>query len=346
MMCVFWCSTAQIFCKTQWQENKSPPFSGLEFQVTRFQGISEMKRMNYSRVGRLSALALSASALLTACKPVLLFPSGDIAAQQGHLIVVSTILMLLIIVPVIFLTLLFAWRYRHNHTRDDYQPEWDHSLRLELVIWAAPLLIVIALGAITWMSTHTLDPFRRVSRIDANRALAPTVKPVVIDVVALDWKWLFIYPEQGVASVNELALPVDVPVQFHITSESVMNSFFVPALAGQIYAMPGMEAQLNAILNQAGSYQGLSANYSGAGFSHMRFAVKGLTANDFQHWLDSTKTDTGVLNKAGYLALRAPSIANPVQHFGSVDPHMFDAIVHRCIDATHPCPTAFCLAQS
>ena len=149
-------------------------------------------------------LMLLCVALLAGCDTIVLNPFGDIAAQQSKLIVVSTILMLLIIVPVIVLTLFFAWRYRHSNTEAAYEPDWDHSTMLELVIWGAPLLIIIALGTITWISTHTLDPYRKLSRLDENRAIPANVKPLVVEVVALDWKWLFIYPEQGFATLRSL----------------------------------------------------------------------------------------------------------------------------------------------
>ncbi|HZV61311.1 MAG TPA: hypothetical protein VFF75_02740, partial [Methylophilaceae bacterium] len=169
-------------------------------------------------------LILLSFALLAGCNTVVLNPSGDIAAQQGNLIVVSTVLMLIIIVPVIALTILFAWKYRKSNTAAKYEPDWDHSTKLELVIWGAPLLIIIVLGLITWITTHTLDPYRPLSRIDAQRPLPADHKPMVVEVVALDWKWLFIYPEQGIATVNELATPVDVPIQFKITASTYMNS--------------------------------------------------------------------------------------------------------------------------
>src|SRR5512140_2872752 len=203
-----------------------------------------------------SCVALATAALLSGCNSVLLNPSGSVAAQQSHLIVQSTFLMLLIVIPVIVLTVVFAWRYRQSNKEATYTPDWDHSTQLELVIWAAPLLIIIALGALTWISSHTLDPFRPLRRIDSAREIPAHVKPLTIEVVALDWKWLFIYPEQGIATVNEVAAPVDVPINFKITASSGMMSFFVPALAGQVYAMPGMQTQLNAVINRQGDYDG------------------------------------------------------------------------------------------
>jgi cytochrome o ubiquinol oxidase subunit II len=278
--------------------------------------------------------------LLSACDTVVLNPSGDIAAQQGKLLVASTLLMLLIIVPVIILTLLFAWRYRKNNTTAKYDPDWDHSTMLELVIWGAPLLIIIAIGLLTWVGTHLLDPYRPLQRLDANRPLPTGVKPLEVQVVALDWKWLFIYPEQGIAAVNELVTPVDVPVRFSITASTVMNSFYIPALAGQIYAMPGMDTKLNAVINKPGEYEGFSANYSGAGFSHMRFKYHGVSAADFGNWVQKAKAGGGDLNRAAYLALEKPSERDPVRRYGAVTPGLYNAVVNRCVD-----PAATCMHQ-
>ncbi|GAP35462.1 ubiquinol oxidase subunit II [Piscinibacter sakaiensis] len=274
---------------------------------------------------------------LGGCGTVVLNASGDIARQQGQLIVVATVLMLLIIVPVIVLTFVFAWRYRAANTQADYRPDWDHSTQLELVIWAAPLLIIIALGAVTWISTHTLDPYRPLSRLDAQRPLPAGTQPLVVEVVAMDWKWLFLYPEQGIATVNELAAPVDRPIRFHITSTSVMNSFFVPALAGQIYAMPGMQTQLHAVINRAGVYDGFSANFSGDGFSQMRFRFHGLSDADFAQWVARARADGGTLDRGVYLQLERPSAREPVRRFGRVDPALYHAILNRCVEPGKMC---------
>jgi cytochrome o ubiquinol oxidase subunit 2 len=267
-------------------------------------------------------------------------PSGDIAKQQAHLIVVSTLLMLLIIIPVIALIIIFAWRYRKNNTNATYTPDWDHSTRLELVIWGAPLLIIIALGLITWISTHLLDPYRPLSRLDAARPIPAGTEPLEVQVVALDWKWLFIYPEQGIATVNELVAPVDMPVHFTITASTVMNSFYIPALAGQIYAMPGMQTQMNAVLNKPGTYEGFSANYSGAGFSGMRFKFHGKDGAGFDDWVKSVKAAGGALDRSGYQQLEKPSERDPVRRYGAVDGDLFDAIVGRCVT-----PGAVCMGH-
>jgi cytochrome o ubiquinol oxidase subunit 2 len=282
-------------------------------------------------------LCLASLIALAGCDTVVMNPSGDIAARQSHLITVSTLLMLLIIVPVIALTILFAWRYRKNNTAARYEPDWDHSTRLELVIWGAPLLIIIVLGLLTWISTHTLDPYRPLQRLDAQRPVPATVKPLEVQVVALDWKWLFIYPEQGIATVNELVAPVDRPVRFKITAATVMNSFYVPALAGQIYAMPGMETTLNAVINKPGVYEGFSANYSGAGFSDMRFKFHGTSDADFDAWVQRTKRSAVQLDRADYTALEKPSIRAEVRHYGSVEAGLYDAIVNRCVDRNAVC---------
>jgi cytochrome o ubiquinol oxidase subunit II len=271
---------------------------------------------------------------------VLLHPAGAVAAQQGHLIVVSTVLMLLVIVPVMALTVLFAWRYRKSNTAATYKPDWDHSTQLELVIWAAPLLIIIALGAVTWISTHTLDPYRPLHAkaghpVSAGAAAAPAdaeaVKPLVVDVVALDWKWLFIYPEQGIAVVNDLAAPVDTPITFRITASSVMNSFFIPSLAGQIYAMPGMQTELHAVMNRPGDYDGFSANYSGAGFSDMRFKFHSVSAADFDRWVQSAKASGRALDREQYLQLARPSEREPVRRYAQVGDGLYDSILAQTV---------------
>jgi len=281
---------------------------------------------------------LGALPLLAGCNLVVLDPAGDVARQQGDLIVLSTVLMLLIIVPVMALTIFFAWRYRAANKEATYKPDWDHSTQLELVIWAAPLLIIICLGAVTWVATHLLDPYRPLARTGPGQAIAADVKPLDVQVVALDWKWLFIYPEQGVATVNELALPVNRPVRFRISSSSVMNSFYVPALAGQIYAMPGMETKLHGVFDKTGNFEGFSANYSGWGFSQMRFKVKSLPAGEFDGWVAKTKATTeGDLDRMAYLKLEKPSEKEPVRRFAATDPQLFDAVVNMCVEPGKMC---------
>jgi cytochrome o ubiquinol oxidase subunit II len=274
---------------------------------------------------------------LGACSTVVLDPAGDIAARQRDLLVVSTYLMLLIIVPVMALVVFFAWKYRASNRAARYEPDWDHSTHLELVIWAAPLLIIICLGAMTWAGTHLLDPYRPLDRVKQGQTVAASAKPLEVNVVALDWKWLFIYPEYGVASVNELAAPVDRPIRFNITSSSVMNSFYIPALAGQIYAMPGMETKLHAVINHPGEYEGFSANYSGDGFSNMRFAFHGLDEKDFEAWIAKVRQANADLDRASYLELERPSEKVPVGYYSKLDPVLWEAIVNMCVEPGKMC---------
>ena len=282
-------------------------------------------------------LLLSLAVFLTGCKSVVLSPAGDIAKQQANLVVVSTVLMLLIIIPVMALTAWFAWRYRASNTEATYDPDWHHSTSVELGIWAAPLLIVIALGAVTWIATHTLDPFRPLARVSATQPLTKDVKPLKVQVVAMDWKWLFIYPDYGIATVNELAAPVDTPIDFQITSSTVMNAFYVPALAGMIYAMPAMQTELHAVINEAGNYEGFSANYSGAGFSGMKFRFHGLSQQEFDAWIKLNKDSGNKLDRPAYQVLEKPSEREPVRHYADVETNLYNAILNLCVDPNKMC---------
>ncbi|EZP74213.1 Ubiquinol oxidase, subunit II [Sphingomonas paucimobilis] len=286
---------------------------------------------------------IAALGLLGGCADmVVMNPTGDIAVQQRNLILFATGVMLLIIVPVIALTVWFAWKYRRGNPDKVYDPGFDHSTTLELVIWSCPLLIIIALSAVTWTSTHLLDPFRPIERIAPGRPVTPDMKTLDVQVVALDWKWLFIYPEQGIATVNELALPVDVPVRFSITSTSQFNTFYAPTLAGMIYAMPGMDSKLHAVLNKPGESWGYSGNYTGRGYADMRFKLRGMPQADFDAWVAGIKGRGGAsLETASYLALEKPSEKAPVMYFANVMPGLFDRAVNMCVD-----PRKTCMAET
>ncbi|CAM3066137.1 ubiquinol oxidase subunit II [Paracoccus nototheniae] len=274
--------------------------------------------------------------VLSACKAEVLAPTGDIAAQQRDLLVWATMIMLIIIVPVLVLVVLFAWRYRAQNRDASYDPDWSHSTKLELVIWAIPALIIIALGAMTWVGTHHLDPYRPIQRISADRPLEDQT-PLVVETVSLDWKWLFIYPELGVASVNELVVPVDRPIEFRLTSSSVMNAFYIPSMAGMIYSMPGMETKLHGIFNAEGSFQGMSSHYSGAGFSGMRFKANAVQADAFEEWAAETREAGGDLDRTAYLDLAQPSENVPPQRFGAVDAQLFSRVVNMCVEDGRIC---------
>ena len=282
---------------------------------------------------------LAAPALLAGCNMVVLDPSGDIAVQQRNLIIASTALMLLVIVPVIAMTFIFAWRYRASNPDPDatYDPDFHHSTQLEVVIWTVPLLIIIALGAMTWISTHTLDPFRPLGRLAPGKPVPADMKPLKVQVVSLDWKWLFIYPDLGIASVNEMAVPVDQSISFDLTSSSVWNTFYVPALAGMVYTMPAMRTQLQAVINKEGTYRGRSAHYSGSGFSRMEFDFRGLSRDDFDKWVAKAKASGTPLDRDTYQRLEKPSEAEPVRVFGSVDGDLFDSILGLCVRPGQMC---------
>jgi cytochrome o ubiquinol oxidase subunit II len=298
---------------------------GIEFMLKRF---------------FLGSLALPVMLALSGCNMVVLNPSGDVAMQERDIIVISTVLMLLIIIPVMALTVFFAWKYRQSNRDADYQPEWSHSTQLEVVIWAAPLAIIIALGAVTWVSTHELDPYRPLNRISSIQPINSQHKPLSVEVVSLNWKWLFIYPDQGIATVNELAAPVDTPINFKITSSDLMNSFYIPALAGQIYSMAGMETKLHAVINKPGVYKGFSANYSGAGFSGMNFKFHGMTDADFNAWIQKVKSGGDDLSVPVYENLAKPSRYVPVHYYKSVAGNLYHDILNQCVGDSTKCMDA------
>ncbi len=279
---------------------------------------------------------LAAAGMLSGCKSIVLFPAGDIATRQADLLMASVWLMLIIIIPVMAMIVFFAWKYRESNQGARYEPDWDHSTKLELAIWAAPLLIIICLGAMTWVGTHLLDPYRPLARVSENKPLNGE-KSLEINVVALDWKWLFLYPEQGVASVNELVVPTDRPVHFRITASSVMNAFYVPAMAGMIYAMPGMETKLHAVINKDGEYEGFSANYSGAGFSRMRFKARSVQDGDFDLWVSQARAAGNMLDGPAYLKLERPSENEAVRYYGRVESDLYPKIINMCVEPGKMC---------
>lgn len=268
--------------------------------------------------GRLCTLA--SVGLLSGCQLALFDPKGDIGYQERHLILVSLGLMLLVVIPVIGLTLFFFWRYREGNAKATYAPTWSHSTAIEIVVWAIPCVIVAILAFLIWGSTHRLDPYR---------PLVSDKPPVRVEVVALNWKWLFIYPEYGVATINQLVVPAQRPIEFHLTADSIMNSFFIPRLGSQVYAMAGMETQLHLIADEVGTYAGRSSAYSGAGFSGMRFDTIAVTDEQFADWVRRTHSTSPALTKEAYRALVAPSDHDPVRKFGSVDEGLFEGVVDQ-----------------
>lgn len=250
---------------------------------------------------------------------VLLFPSGAIALAERGLIFQATLFMLIVAVPVFGLIFFFAWWYRQGNTKAKYTPDWAHSNMEELIWWAIPLEIVLILGALTWGSTHELDPRRPLSN----------VPPVVIEAVALEDKWLFIYPEEKIATVNYLQIPAGRPVLFKITADAPMNSFWIPALGGQMYAMTGMVNELNLIADKEGTFAGGSANYSGAGFVKMKFMTDAVSPNDFDSWVGEMQTKSLMLGQTEYEKLARPSEDTAPTSYGTIDPNLFDSIVMK-----------------
>lgn len=265
-------------------------------------------------------LSLAPALLLGGCDMTLFNPKGQVGMDERTLIITATLLMLIVVIPVIVMTLAFAWKYRASNTQAEYKPDWHHSNRIEAVVWLVPCVIIAILGWITWESTHKLDPYR---------PLDSEVKPVTIQAVSLDWKWLFIYPEQGIATVNEIAFPKDTPVNFQITSDSVMNSFFIPQLGSQIYSMAGMETKLHLIAREAGTYAGISANYSGSGFSGMRFKAIASSQADFEQWVRNAQASPSKMTPEAYQALVSPSEHEPVAYYSGAEPNMFDGIIYQ-----------------
>jgi cytochrome o ubiquinol oxidase subunit 2 len=249
-------------------------------------------------------------------------PQGPIASAQRLLLINATAIMLVVVIPVIVATLAFAWWYRSSNTRASRDSDESYEGRVEFVTWSIPTLTVILLGGVIWIGSHQLDP----------RAPIPgNADPLRVDVVALDWKWLFIYPDQSIAAVNQLVIPAGTPIEFRLTSATVMNSFFVPQLGSQIYTMGGMTTHLNLLAEKPGEYPGFSANFSGDGFSEMRFVVKSVSAGDFNSWLERVRGAGSALDDAGYAELAKPTRAVPPTTYRSVEPKLFERIIDQTV---------------
>lgn len=225
-------------------------------------------------------LLLGVSAMLSACQMVVMDPMGVIAADEKRLLVTAVLLMLIIVLPVIILTFVIARRYRASNTRATYRPDFTHSVWLEAVWWAIPIIIIAILATITWKSTHKLDPYR---------PLESPVKPLTIQVIALPWRWLFIYPDQNIATLNEVTFPAHTPINFLITADAPMNSFQIQQLGGQIYAMSGMQTKLHLMADEVRDYDGRSVSFSGEGFTDMTFIAHAIAPKDFDAWVEKIK---------------------------------------------------------
>lgn len=249
----------------------------------------------------------------------MLDPAGPISALQGDLLFDSVGLMLIVVLPVFVLAGLIVWRYRASNTTARYTPDWDHSRVIELGIWFAPLLIVVFLWFMVWDRTHQLDPYR---------PIASSRPALQVQAVALDWQWLFIYPEQHVASLNRLVFPAGRPLSLALTSDTVMNSLFIPALGGQIYAMAGMRTELNLLADAPGTFMGRNAQFSGNGFAGQKFTAEATDTAGFEAFLTEARASGSGLDAASFKAIAQPTIAGPVKLFSTVQPNLFETILN------------------
>lgn len=261
-------------------------------------------------------------------RSVVLHPKGEIAQQQFNLIMFTTLLSSLVVVPVFALTFYIVWKYREGtpKAKANYRPDWDGHRGLEAAWWLIPFALITILAVITWRTSHTLDPYK---------PLAGSAKPITIQVIALQWKWLFLYPEQNIASVNHVQLPVGRPVNFEITADAPMNSFWIPQLAGQVYAMSGMETKLHVRADKIGTYHGSSANISGEGFADMTFIARASSQADFDTWVATAKRSHNKLSIEAYNALAEPSKKTPVITYASTDKHLYDTVMMKYMGPDH-----------
>jgi cytochrome o ubiquinol oxidase subunit 2 len=276
------------------------------------------------------SVALLGAATLAGCTGGVLDPKGPIAAAERQILFNSLGIMLAIVIPTILATLGFAWWFRASNTRARYMPEFAYSGRVEILVWSIPIMTVILVGGVAWVGSYDLDP---------PKPIASTVKPVRVQAVSLDWKWLFIYPDQGIATVNQLTVPVGTPISFELTSSGVMNSFFVPQLGGQIYTMSGMVTRLHLQADHAGTYRGISANYSGAGFSDMHFDADAVPAEQFDQWVTAARNGGPTLDAQAYTELSRPSQAIAPYTYRAVAPGLFSGIVSSELS---PCDLSRC----
>lgn len=249
--------------------------------------------------------------------------AGSVGAKERNLMLFALGLSLVVVIPVYVLLFAFAWRYREgNHKKAKYSPEMSGSWLAEAVWWLIPTVLIAILSVVTWQSSRALDPYR---------PLSSSKKPITVQVVALNWKWLFIYPKQHMASVNLVQFPVGTPVKFQITSDAPMNSLWIPQLGGQIYAMPGMSTQLNLVADRTGDYYGSSANISGKGFARMNFTARASSQADFDKWVESAQHSPQRLDRQAYNQLARPTEGHAVAYYSSPDKDLFDQVILKYI---------------
>jgi cytochrome o ubiquinol oxidase subunit 2 len=282
------------------------------------------------------AVSLIGAAMLGGYSGGVLDPQGPVAAAERLIMLNSTAIMLAIVIPTMLATLGIAFWFRASNERARYLPDFDYSGRLELLVWSIPTMTILLTSGVVWLSTYDLDP---------PKPIASAEKPVRVQVVALDWKWLFIYPDEAIASVNKLTVPVSTPISFELTSSGVMNSFFVPQLAGQIYTMSGMVTRLHLVADHAGTYRGMSANYSGEGFSDMHFKVNAVPAEKFAQWVAETRASGPVLDAQSYAELAKPSQAVAPFTYRAASPDLFTGILSAAMQSGDPLCLTYAASQ-
>ncbi len=271
------------------------------------------------REGAALAVGCVLALCLASCRQAgVLDPQGPVASAERLILMNATAIMLVVVVPVIVLTLVFAWWYRASNKRAAYSPDWAYSGHIEFIVWSIPAMVVILLAGVAWTGAHLLDPAR---------PLASGAKPIRIEAVALDWKWLFIYPDYEIATVNQLVVPQGTPIEFLLTSATVMNDFFVPQLGSQIFAMPGMTTHLYLLADHAGDYPGYAFHFSGDGFADMNFVVHAVTASEFPEWLERSRSEGTALDDAAYARLALAGTTTETKSYRSVDPKLYEHIV-------------------
>lgn len=271
----------------------------------------------------LRLLFLSPLFLLGGCSlkrlPVL-SPDGPIASTERDLLLVAVSLMLIVVIPVFVMAAWFAWHYRAQNSRSRYEPEWSYSAGIDAIVWLVPTAIVIVLGTLVWNYTNRLDPYK---------PIASSKPPLRVEAISLDWKWLFIYPQQHIAAVNELVIPDKRPISLKLTSDTVMNSLYIPGLAGQIYTMAGMQTRLNMLADAPVRLTGRNTQYSGSGFADQHFVVRVVRPTAFNDWIEKLRQSPKVLDAANYARLEKPTTNVPVTLYSAVEPDLFDKVIAK-----------------
>ena len=279
--------------------------------------------MTRARAYRTFALLLGAALLCSGCSVLdgpVLDPKGPIALAERNLLFKAIAIMMIVIIPVFLMAAFFTRRYRGTNRKARYTPSFDFYWPAEIIVWGVPAAIVAWLAVHLWINTYKLDPYTEID---------PSVKPLQVQAIAQDWKWLFVYPEHDIAVVNELAMPVGTPVSITITSDTVMNSLVIPALGGQIYAMAGMQTRLNLLADEPGTFWGRNVQYSGTGFANQQFRTHAQSKEDFDAWLEKAKQSGKALDASAYEALAKPSEKVPVTYYSGVEPGLFDKIIAK-----------------